>query len=80
MEIAYACRSRFRIKIATFQERIQDVKFPVGSGYSQGLRAAFQYSTFDAAPQPAHNIFRHLETNIQSIKRLHQVNLKTQEN
>jgi hypothetical protein len=34
----------------------------------------------DAAPQPAHNIFRQLETNIQSIKHLHQVNLKTQEN
>jgi hypothetical protein len=34
----------------------------------------------DAAPEPAHSIFQHLETNIQFKKQLHQVNLKTQEN
>jgi hypothetical protein len=34
----------------------------------------------DVGPEPAHNIFQHLETNIQSKKQLHQVNLKTHEN
>jgi hypothetical protein len=34
----------------------------------------------DAGPEPAHNIFQHLETNIQSKKQLRQVNLETHEN